>query len=315
MAEGEEGDLHDEGRYSFMKRKLLFRGTATALVTPFKKDGTVDEATLRDLVDFQLKNRVEALAPAGSTGEVGALSESEQTLVIETVVEQAAKHVPVIGGVGGDSTLKAIAMAKEAKRCGVDAILVPPPFSGSATQEGLYRHYSSIADAVEFPIVIDNTSVPRGTSLDAGTAVRLAHDVPFIVGITEADPATVMGILSERPSGFGLWSGSDVLTLSLVALGADGTLSVVSNEVPRGFSDLVRYALKGTNEKARVLHYKLLPLMVAHSIEPNPVPVKAALAMMGMLEENVRLPLVTLSEHLRPRLEAILTELDILPAG
>jgi 4-hydroxy-tetrahydrodipicolinate synthase len=298
-----------------MKKKLLFQGTATALVTPFKRDGAVDEATLRDLVDFQLKNKVEALAPAGGMGEAGSLSESEQTLVLETVVEQAAKRVSVIGGVGGDSTLKAIALAKGAKSCGVHAILVSPPFSGSVTQEGLYRHYCSIADAVEFPIVIDNVSAPSRAALDASTAVRLAHDVPFIVGIVEAHPGDVMTILSERPAGFGVWSGSDMLALSLLALGADGALSDVSNEVPRGFSDLVRLGLKGANEKARVLHYRLLPLMNAHSVEPSPVPIKTALAMMGMLEENVRLPLVAMSEQLRPRLEAILAELDILPEG
>ena len=296
-----------------MKRKLLFRGTATALVTPFKKEGAVDEATLRELVDIQLKGRVEALVPGGITGEVAALSDGEYAFVIETVVDQVKGRVPVIGGIGGDSTSKAITLAKQAKERGVDAILVPPPFTGFATQEGLYQHYSAIADAIEIPMVIDNGSLRGGAFLDASTVLRLTHDVPFIVGVVEDDPAKSMEILSERPSGFGLWSGSDLLALSLVALGAAGAMSVASNEVPRRFSDLVRCALKDDYERARLLHYRLLPLMNVNLVEPNPVPVKAALAMMGVLEENVRLPLVLLSEHLRPRLETILTELNLLP--
>lgn len=297
-----------------MKRRLLFRGSATSLLTPFKKDGTVDEATLRDLVDLQLKHRVEALAPTGGTGEVAALSENELTLVLETVVEEVDKRVPVIGGIGADTTLKAIVRAKEAKSCGLDAIMVPPPSSGRTTQEGLYQHYCSIADAVELPMVIDNVSASCGTALEAGTVLRLAHEVPFLSGVIEEDLGKAMGILSERPAGFGVWAGSDMLVLSFLALGADGAVSVVSNEAPRRFSDLVRFSLKGMDEKAREMHYSLLPLMYANGLEPNPVPVKAALAMMGVIEENVRLPLVTLSEHLRPQLEKVLRDARLLPA-
>ena len=296
-----------------MRRKHLFRGTATALVTPFKKNGAVDEATLRELVDFQIKGRVEALVPGAGTGEVAALSESELALVIGTVVEQTAGRVPVIGGIGGDSTLKAIALAKDVTSCGVNAILVPPPFSGTAAQEGLYQHYCMIADAVEAPIVIDNSAVCGGTPLDASTVLRLAHEVPFIVGVVEHRLEESLDILAERPSGFGIWSGCDLLVLSLLALGADGALSVTSNEVPRLYSELVRSALKGAGEKARALHFRLLPLMKANMAEPNPVPVKTALAMMGVIRDNVRLPLVPMSEHLRPHLESILAELKLLP--
>ena len=297
-----------------MRKKLLFRGTATALVTPFKKDGTVDEATLRDLVDLQLKGKTEALVPAGSTGEVAALSEDEQAFVIETGAEQAKKRVPVIGGICGDSTMNAIARAQQAKTCGVDAIVVPPPFSGIAAQEGLYRHYCTIADAAEFPIVIDNVFVHQGALLNASTVLRLARDVPFIVGVIEERPAVSMDIITDRPAGFGLWSGSDLLSLSLIALGADGAVSIVANEVPHLFSDLIRCALKGDWEKARTLHYRLLPLMKANMIEPDPAPVKMALSFMGIIEEDVRLPLVPLTEDLRPSLEHILADLHLLPS-
>ncbi len=297
-----------------MKRKLLFRGTATELVTPFKKDGAVDEATLREFVDFQLKGKADALAPAGGTGEVAALSEREQALVLETVVDQVHKRVPVIGGIGGNSTMKAIALARQARDCGVDAILVPPPLSGIAAQEGLYRHYCSIADAVESPIVIDNTSIHIGTLLDAATVLRLAHEVPFIVGVVEERPVESMDIIAERLPDFGLWSGSDLLSLTLIALGAEGVFSVVSNVAPLLVSQLTMCALRGGGDKARALHYKLLPLMKANTVELNPVPVKTALAFMDILQEDVRLPLVPLSEHVRPGLERILAELDLLPS-
>ena len=296
------------------KRKLLFQGTATALVTPFKKDGSLDEATLRELVDLQIKGKVEALVPVGSTGEGATLSEAEQGQVIEIVVEQTNGRVPVIGGASSNATSKAIALAKQVKNCGADGILTVAPFYNKPTQEGIYQHFSAIADAIELPMVVYNVPGRTASNIEASTTLRLAEEIPYIAGIKEASAnfGQIMEILHHRPAGFGVWSGDDNLTLPLVALGADGIISVVANEVPKLFSDMVRFALKGKFDKARELHYKLLHLMNANFVESNPIPVKAAMAMMGLLEENFRLPLVQLSDGVRPKVERALKELGLL---
>jgi len=341
MAEGKEGFLYDAGCNSFvdcvvtsswcrvwfgrissddkskgtkLKRKLLFRGTATALVTPFKKDGAVDEPTLRDLVDLQIKGKVEALVPVGSTGEGATLSDAEQAQVIEIVVDQANGRVPVIAGASSNATMKAIALAKQAKSAGADALLSVAPFYNKPTQEGIIRHFDAIADVVELPIVVYNVPGRTASNIEASTALRMADENPFIVGIKEASAniGQIMDILRNRPAGFGVWSGDDNLTLPLVALGADGIISVISNEIPRRFSDMVRFALKGKWEKARELHYSLLPLMNVNFVESNPIPVKAAMAMMGLIEENYRLPLLQLSDAARPKLEKVLKDLKLI---
>src|SRR5512135_2131095 len=297
-----------------MKRKLLFRGTATALVTPFRKDGSLDEVALHDLVELQLKGKVEALVPVGSTGEGATLSDDEQALVIGLVVDQVDGRVPVIGGASSNSTVKAIGLAKQAKNAGADAILTVAPFYNKPTQEGMYRHFSAIADAVEMPIVVYNVPGRTASNIDAKTTLRLAEEIPFVAGIKEASGnlGQIMEILRHRPQGFGVWSGDDNMTLALIALGADGIISVVSNEVPGPFSEMVRLALKGKFEKARTLHYKLLGLINDNFLESNPIPVKAALTMMGVIEEHFRLPLVPLSDGLRPKLQKTLRELRLI---
>jgi 4-hydroxy-tetrahydrodipicolinate synthase len=296
------------------RRTLLFRGTGTALVTPFKKDGSIDEFVLRELVDRQLKAKVEAVVPVGSTGEAATLSEAEQAQVIEIVVDQVRGRVPVIGGASSNATAKAVALAREAKRRGVDAVLSVAPFYNKPTQEGLYQHFSAIADAVEMPIVVYNVPGRTASNIDAKTALRLAEEIPYIAGIKEASAnfGQIMEILHHRPQGFGVWSGDDNFTLPLIALGADGIISVASNEVPAEFSAMVRYALKGKFENARALHYKLLHLMNINFIESNPIPVKAAMAMMGLLEDNYRLPLTRLSDAARPQVEHALKELKLV---
>jgi 4-hydroxy-tetrahydrodipicolinate synthase len=296
------------------KRKLLFRGTGTALVTPFKKDGAVDEVVLRELVDRQIKAGVEALVPVGSTGEGATLTEAEQAQVIEMVVDQTHGRVPVIGGASSNSTVKAIALAMEAKRRGVDAILTVAPFYNKPTQEGLYQHFCAIADAVEMPIVIYNVPGRTASNIDASTTLRLAGDVPYIAGIKEASGnlSQIMEILHHRPAGFGVWSGDDNLTLPLVALGADGIISVASNEVPAEFSRMVRAALKGKLESAREMHFRLLHLMNANFVESNPIPVKSAMAMMGLMGDTCRLPLTPIGNASRAKLEKALKELRLV---
>lgn len=298
-----------------MDRQLLFQGTATALVTPFKKDGSVDEQALRDLVEFQLKGKVEALVPVGSTGEGATLTEAEQSFVVETVVDQTNGRVPVIGGASSNSTLKAVALARQVKNCRADAILSVAPFYNKPTQEGIYRHFSAIADAVEMPLVVYNVPGRTSSNIEPSTIVRLADEIPFVVGVKEASGnlAQIMEILRNRPEGFGVWSGDDNFTLALAALGADGIISVVSNEAPALFSEMVRLALKGKLQRARELHYKLLPLMNANFMESNPIPVKAAMSLMGMMENVVRLPLVEMSEANKIKMEKILDDLELIP--
>ena len=298
-----------------MKRRLLFTGTATALVTPFKTNGAVDEPTLRKLVDLQIKGGVEALVPVGSTGEGATLSEDEQAFVIETVVDQVHGKVPVIAGASSNSTIRAVGLAREAQKRGADAVLTVAPFYNKPTQEGIFQHFGAIAGAVEIPIVIYNVPGRTASNIDAATALRLAEEVPNIAGVKEASAnfGQIMEILRNRPKGFGVWSGDDNLTLPMVALGADGVISVAANEIPRLFSDMVRYALKGKWEKARAMHYRLLPLMNANFLESNPIPVKAALSMMGLTETTVRLPLVTMSDPARKRLENVMRDLKLVP--
>jgi 4-hydroxy-tetrahydrodipicolinate synthase len=296
------------------KRTLLFRGTGTAIVTPFKKDGSVDEVVLRELVDRQIQAKVEAIIPVGSTGEAATLTDAEQAQVIEIVVEQVKGRVPVIGGASSNSTSKAIALAKEAKRRGVDAVLSVAPFYNKPTQEGLYQHFGAIAEESGIPLVLYNVPGRTASNIDAKTVLRLAEDLPLIAGVKEASAnfTQIMAILKGRPAGFGVWSGDDSLALPLIALGADGIISVASNEVPKEFAAMVRFALRGKYEKARDLHYRLLDLMNINFIESNPIPVKAAMAMMDLLEAHYRLPLTPLSDASRPPLEAALRALKLV---
>jgi len=297
-----------------MKRKLLFKGTATALVTPFKRNGSVDEQALRDLVEYQIKGKVEALVPVGSTGEGATLSETEQAFVIETVVDQASGRATIIGGASSNSTMKAIALAKQAEKSGADAILTVAPFYNKPTQDGIMQHFGAIAEAVDIPIVIYNVPGRTASNIEAKTALQLAEDIPHLAGVKEASAnfGQIMEILHHRPPGFGVWSGDDNLTLPLVALGADGIISVVANEAPGMFSEMVRAALRGKWDKARELHYKLLHLMNINFIESNPIPAKAALSMMGMIENQLRLPLTTLSDANKHKVEKVLRELNLI---
>ncbi len=295
-------------------KKLLFQGTATAIVTPFLRDGAIDEASLRKLVDYQLKGGVEAIVPVGSTGEGATLSDDEQARVIEIVVDQINGRIPVIAGASSNDTRRAVALAKKAAQSGADAILTVAPFYNKPTQEGLFQHFSTIASAVDLPIIIYNVPGRTASNIEAHTALRLAEEISTIAGVKEASAnfGQIMEILHHRPAGFGVWSGDDNLTLPLIALGADGVISVVSNEVPSPFSTMVRFALKGKFEKAREEHYRLMHLMNLNFIESNPIPVKAALAMMGLIEAHYRLPLVPLSDEAKPRLEKTLRELHLL---
>jgi len=292
------------------------RGCATALVTPFKADGAVDEDRLSALVERQIAGGVRLLVPCGTTGESATLTEEEDRRVIKLTVEAARGRARVIAGTGSNSTAAAIEYAHAAKELGVDAVLVVAPFYNKPTQDGLYAHFRAVAEAIaELPVVIYNVPGRTASNIAAATALRLARDVENIVAVKEAsgDLSQIMAILRERPENFRVLSGDDAITLALIAMGADGLISVASNEVPDLMSRLCDLALAGEWEAARALHFQLLPLMEVNFIESSPGPVKAAMQLMNLLEENFRLPLVPVQEKSRARVREVLMELGCLP--
>ena len=291
------------------------RGCATALVTPFAADGSVDEKRLREVIEYQIAGNVRVLVPCGTTGESVTMTEDENKLVIRTTVEVARGRAKVIAGTGSNSTAVTIQRSKAARGLGVDGVLTVAPYYNKPTQEGLYAHFRAIAEAVEgLPVVIYNVPGRTSSNIAAETTLRLARDVENIVAVKEASGnlSQIMEILRSRPEGFRVISGDDSLTLALIALGGEGLISVASNEAPALMSELNDLALAGNWDDARKLHYRLLPLMEANFIESSPGPVKAAMALMGLLEENLRLPLVPVQEKTRTRLREVLDELGLL---
>lgn len=289
-------------------------GCATALVTPFTAKGAVDEARMRALLERQLAGGVRLLVPCGTTGEGATLTDDEQRRVIALTVEVARGRARVIAGVGSNSTAVTVERARAAKADGSDAVLVVAPYYNKPTQAGLAAHFTAVAEAVPgLPVVLYNVPGRTASNVAATTTLQLAREVPNIAGIKEAsgDFAQMMAILRDRPQGFRFLSGDDAVTLPLIALGADGIISVVSNEVPDLMVRLTELALAGDFAGARALQYRLLPLMEANFIESNPGPVKAAMALMGLVEEQLRLPLVPVQEKTRARLAEVLTELGL----
>jgi len=291
------------------------RGSATALVTPFKADGPVDEERLRELIEFQIAGGVRILVPCGTTGESVTMTEEENQLVIRTTVELSRGRAKVIAGTGSNSTAVTIKRSQEAKSLGVDGVLTVAPYYNKPTQEGLYAHFSAIAEAIDnLPVVIYNVPGRTSSNISAETTLRLARDVENIVAVKEASGnfSQIMEILRGRPEGFRVISGDDALTLAMIALGGDGLISVASNEAPEMMSRMNDLALAGNWDEARALHYHLLPLMEANFLESSPGPVKAAMALMGLIEENLRLPLVPVQEKTRARMRDVLTEAGLL---
>lgn len=291
------------------------RGCATALVTPFVADGAVDEECLRALVERQIAGGVRVLVPCGTTGESVTMSEEENRRVIGVTVEVARGRARVVAGVGSNSTAHAVSNARAARELGVDGVLAVAPYYNKPTQAGLDAHFRAIAGAVgDVAVVLYNVPGRTVTNIDAATTLRLAREVENIVAIKEASGnlSQIMTILRERPEGFRVLSGDDAVTLSLIVLGAEGVVSVVSNEAPDEMSRLTEAALAGDWAQARELHFRLLPLMDANFIETSPGPVKAAMALMGLLEENFRLPLVAVGAPVRERMKAVLSEAGLL---
>jgi 4-hydroxy-tetrahydrodipicolinate synthase len=293
---------------------MQLRGCGTALVTPFHQDGSIDEAALRNLVAWQIESGIDFLVPCGTTGETPTLSHDEWLHVIDITIEVVAGRVPIVAGATSNSTSDAVEKAKEvAARPGVDAILTASPYYNKPTQEGQYRHFKAIAEAVEKPILLYNVPGRTGTNLEPVTLARLA-DIPNILGVKEASGniTQIAETIHAVPETFLVLSGDDAMTLPVIALGGVGVVSVASNEIPNEMAALTRSALNNDWTTARTLQKKYLPLMQANFIESSPLPVKAVLAMMGRIEEVYRLPLLPMRRDTRSKLQKIAAEAGLI---
>ena len=293
---------------------MQFRGCGTALVTPFRQDGSIDEAALRNLVAWQVESGIDFLVPCGTTGETPTLSHDEWLYVVDTTIEVAAGRVPIVAGATSNSTQDAVDKARElAARPGVNAILTASPYYNKPTQEGQYRHFRAIAEAVDKPIILYNVPGRTGANLEPATLARLA-EVPNIAGVKEASGniSQMAEVCNVVPEHFAVLSGDDAITLPLIALGGVGIISVASNEIPREIAEMTRAALSNDWESARRIHRKYLPLMLGNFIESNPLPVKAVLAMMGRIEEVYRLPMLPMRRDTRSKLQKIAAEAGLI---
>ncbi len=286
-----------------MTAQPVFRGTAPALVTPFTRDGKVDEPALRRLIDRQIEGGVDALVVLGTTGENATIWPEERRRIVELTLEHVNGRVPVIVGTGNNSTSESLVFSREAARAGADGLLIVGPYYNKPPQEGFRAHVAAIAEAVDTPIILYNVPGRTGFNITAETTLRLAEEIPTVVGIKEASGnlAQITDILAHRPPQLAVYAGDDEITLPLLALGADGVISVVCNALPERFTALVRAGLAGDFEQARKLHFELLPAMRACFYATNPIPIKAVLHAMGLIEDVVRLPLVPLDETTRRR--------------
>jgi len=294
---------------------MQLRGCGTALVTPFHEDGSIDDAALRNLVAWQVESGIDFLVPCGTTGETPTLTHDEWLHVIDVTIQVAAGRVPIVAGATSNSTHDAVEKAKEVgARSGVDAILTASPYYNKPTQEGQYRHFKAIAEAVgDKPVILYNVPGRTAANIEPGTLARLA-EIPNIVGVKEAsgNMTQIAEAINGVPETFLVFSGDDSVTLPVIALGGVGIVSVASNEIPHEMATMTRAALNNDWTMARSIHRKYLPLMQANFIESSPLPVKAVLAMMGKIQENYRLPLLPMRRDTRSKLQKIATEVGLI---
>lgn len=292
---------------------MQLRGAFTALVTPFKNGG-IDEKKYRELIEWQIKEGINGLVPCGTTGESATLSHEEHEAVIRICIDQAKGRVPVIAGAGSNNTTEAVSLARFAKDAGADAILLITPYYNKPTQEGLFAHFKTINDAVDIPTVVYNVPGRTGVNINAPTMGRLYKELKNVIGVKEATAnlIQVSDMLEECGDDFILLSGDDFTVLPSLAVGGMGVISVVSNIAPRDMAGLCSAYFAGDMKKARELHYKLAPLCRACFFETNPVPVKAALGHMGMLDPTPRLPLVPLQEANDKKLKSALKDYGLI---
>jgi 4-hydroxy-tetrahydrodipicolinate synthase len=292
---------------------MTWSGCGTALVTPFTRGGALDEPAVRRLVRRQIDQGIDFLVPCGTTGESPTLSENERLRVIELVVDEAGGRVPVLAGAGGYDTREVAHFAREVRRTGASGVLSVTPYYNKPTPEGLYQHFRAVAEAAELPVILYNVPGRTGCNIDVATLVRLSQ-VPNIAGVKEAsgNMTQMCEICRAVPDAFSILSGDDAMTLPLMAVGGRGVISVASNEVPAEMSRMVAAAARGDFATARVLHQRLMPLMMVNFVESNPIPVKAAMAAMGLVEEVYRLPMVPPRQESREKIARVLRELGLL---
>ena len=290
----------------------MFTGCGTALITPFSADGSVDEGSLRRLVRRQIEAGINFLVPCGTTGESPTLSRREHLRVVEITLEEAKGKVPVLGGAGGYNTAEVIELAGELRHLGVDGILSVTPYYNKPTQEGLYQHFKAIATAVPLPMVVYSVQSRTGVNVEPGTLKRLA-EIENIVGVKEASGniSQMASVVHQVPDSFNVLSGDDSITIPLIALGGRGVISVVSNEIPAEMTRLTQLAMAGDLAGARALQRTWLPLMEVNFVESNPIPVKAAMAMMGLCEPVWRLPMTAPSAQNQGKIEAVLKSVGL----
>jgi len=291
----------------------MFTGCGTALVTPFRQDLSLDEATLRKLVRRQIAAGIDFLVPCGTTGESPTLTRAEHLRVVEITLEEAKGKVPVLAGGGGYNTQEVMELARELEHLGADGILSVTPYYNKPTQDGLYQHYLAIANSVRLPIVVYSVQGRTGVNVEPATLVRLAQ-IENIVGVKEASGniGQMATILNEVPATFHVLSGDDAVTIPLAALGGRGVISVVSNQIPGEMTQLAQACLQGDFETARRIQARYLPLMNVNFVESNPIPVKAAMALLGLLEPVYRLPMVPPAPHNLSRIEKVLEASGLL---
>ncbi len=291
----------------------MFKGSIVAIVTPFKNN-KIDEKTLSELIEFQIKNGTSGIVPCGTTGESATLSFEEHDRVIEIAIKQANKRVPVIAGTGSNSTDEAIMLTKHAAKSGADASLQVSPYYNRPTQKGLYEHFKAVADSVAIPIILYNIASRTGVNIEPETMAKLANDCKNIVAVKEAsgnlDQMSRVKFLC--PKEFELISGDDSLTLPVLSIGGTGIISVVANIIPKDVADLVKAFEKGDIKKAQELHYKMLPLIKNMFIETNPIPVKTAMGLLGLCEPDLRLPMCSMLPENLEKLKKALKDYGLL---
>ena len=293
-----------------------FTGVGTALVTPFTAGGSLDEAAVRRLARRQIEAGIHFLCPCGTTGESPTLSDAEKIRIVEILLEESSGRVPIVAGAGGNHTDEVVRLAKEFERRGVSGLLSVTPYYNKPTQEGLYQHFATIAGSTRLPIIVYNVPGRTGVNVEVTTLVRLAQ-IPNIVAVKEAsgNVTQMCEICRAVPPDFIVLSGDDALTLPLMAVGGHGVISVASNEIPADMAHMVEAAERNDFAAARAVHHRILSLMQINFVESNPIPVKAALAAMGLIEETYRLPMCAPRPESREKILKVLKELDLLKAA
>ncbi len=290
-----------------------FQGSFVAMVTPFR-NGKVDEAKVRELVEFHITHGTDGLIPCGTTGESPTLSHDEHKRVVEIVAEATRRRIKVVAGTGSNSTAEAIDLTQHAEKAGATGALVVNPYYNKPTQEGLYRHFRAVAESVAIPILVYNIQSRTAVNVETDTLARLARDVKNIAGVKEASGSLdqMSQVIAACGPDFSVLSGDDNITLPLLAIGGHGVISVIANILPRETAEMVHAALDGDWKRARDLHYRLFPMARAAFLETNPIPIKEAMAMAGMIEPEFRLPMCRMSDANRERLRAVLKQYALI---